>query len=135
VSELFDEQHTSDVIRHINAILASDSRYRVTEFGAEGERQRTAVAYQRRDSALRTHVFATFADRWAIGYVTLPREPEPLHQTQLLWYWTEADAYGVLGRFTQVTSEKLDHAVQVSYPERFRLPPSNTVRYTRWERR
>jgi hypothetical protein len=135
VSELFDDEHTADVIRHINAILASDSRYRVTEFGAEGEGQRTAVAYQRRDSVLRTHVFATFADRWAIGYVTMPGEPEPLHPAQLLWYWTEPDAYGVLGRFTQVTSKKLDHAVLVYYPERFRLPPSNTVRYIRWGQR
>lgn len=135
MSELFGDRHTDEVIRAINAVLASDGRYRVTEFGAESERQRTAVAYQRRDSAVRTHVFVAFADRPAFAYVTSPREPEPLHTEQVLWYWTESDAYGVLARFTEVTSENLDHAVPVAYPKRFRLPPANTIRYTRWERR
>jgi hypothetical protein len=115
--------------------LACDGRYRATEFGAEGERQRTAVAYQRRDSVVRTHGFVAFADRPAFAYVTLPGEPEPLYPAQVLWCWSEADAYGVLTHFTQVTPEKLDHAVPVDYPERFRLPPANTIRYTRWERR
>lgn len=135
MSELFGDEHTDDVIRLIKAMLAKDHRYRVTEFGAEGEHQRSAVAYQRRDSALRTHVFVAFADRIAIAYVTLSKEPEPLYPEQVLWYWTESDAYGVLTRFIQVTPEKLDHAVPTVYPGQFRLPPSRDVRYTRYERR
>lgn len=135
MSELFDDEHTAEVIRLIKAYLATDGRYRVTEFGAEGERQRTAVAYQRRDSSLRTHVFVVFHNRPAFAYVTLPKEREPLQPAQVLWLWSEPDAYGVLIYFTQITPEKLIHAVPVDYPEQLRLPPSSAVRYTRMERR